>query len=158
MRGREGTGGGTKGRKEEGRNIEKWRGMMEVLDCRFVSFPNPFFFSIAYTIFEKKNQAFRNFYLEQENILSWYSIWLMWAYEITISYPLHTWSYGSFRSLRHSIQNYVQLLRYERSPRLVWNRLVDVEPNMWSCLTGYQPKQIRPRRLCHSVRSNPCLH
>ena len=54
MRGREGTGGGTKGRKEEGRNIEKWRGMMEVLDCRFVSFPNLFFQHCIYYLWKKK--------------------------------------------------------------------------------------------------------
>ena len=78
--------------------------------------------------------------------------------KLPFPYPLNTWSYGSFRSLRHSTQNYVQLLGYERSPRLVWNRSVDLEPNMWSCLTGYQPKQMCPRCLCHSVRSNPSLH
>ena len=78
--------------------------------------------------------------------------------KLPFPYPLNTWSYGSFRSLRHSTQNYVQLLGYERSPRLVWNRSVDLEPNMWSCLTGYQPKQMCPRCLYHSVRSNPSLH
>ena len=95
--------------------------MSEVFDYRFVSFPNPFF-SIPRTFFETNKHSeivisSKKIYTKQIQCLIDIDL-----QKLPFPYPLNTWSYGSFRSLRHSTQNYVQLLGYGRSPRLVWNR------------------------------------
>lgn len=84
-------------------------------------FQTLFFFSIPSTISEPNKHS--EIFLSNKKIskadalFDWYG-----RAKLQFPYPLNTWSYGSFRSLRHSIQNYVQLQGYERSPRLVWNR------------------------------------
>ena len=118
MRGRDGAGGGRKGRKEGVKKSEEGWARFSIT---------------ALLVFQTLFSVFHVLFLKQTSIPKFLSRARKYPKQIQCSididlqklpfpYPLNTWSYGSFRSLRHSIQNYVQLQGYERSPRLVWNR------------------------------------